>query len=205
MDLESLLVSLYFFVDVWWQRNHPPSPRRPGRPPSFSPSEVLTLAILAQWPRWRSERDFFRYTDAHLRDHFPNLLSHGQRNRHIRTLEPEMRAFQRDLAETLADRSAVCRVMDTTLILAIVRVRACRKGLFAGQATFGRSVSKTEWVYGFRVALAVDPGGVVTSFGFAPANCYERQIAEDLIAGDLDDAYLADKGFFFAGVGKALA
>jgi hypothetical protein len=95
--------------------------------------------------------------------------------------------------------------MHTTLIPAIVRVRACRKGLFAGQATFGRSVSKTEWVYGFRVALAVDPGGVVTSFGFAPANCYERQIAEDLIAGDLDDAYLADKGFFFAGVGKALA
>jgi hypothetical protein len=82
-------------------------------------------------------------------------------------LEPEMRAFQRDLAETLADRSAVCRVMDTTLIPAIVRVRTCRKGLFAGRATFGRSVSKIEWVYGFRVALAVDPGGVVTSFGLA--------------------------------------
>jgi hypothetical protein len=106
-----------------------------------------------------------------------------------------MQAFQRNLAETLADRSAVYRVLDTTLIPAIVRVKACRKGLFAGQASFGRSVSKTEWVYGFKVAHAVDPGGMVTSFGLVPANCNERWIAEDLIARDLDDAYLADKGF----------
>jgi hypothetical protein len=35
--------------------------------------------------------------------------------------------------------------MDTTLIpaMAMVRVRASRKGLFAGQASFGRSASKT--------------------------------------------------------------
>ena len=86
-------------------------------------------------------------------------------------------------------------MLDTTLIPAIVRVRACRKGLFTGQAAFGRSVSKTEWVYGFEVALVVDPGGVVTSFGLAPANCDERRIPEALIAGDLYRAYLADKGF----------
>jgi hypothetical protein len=42
--------------------------------------------------------------------------------------------------------SAVYRVMDTTLVPAMVRVRASRKGLFCGQATFGRSASKTEWV-----------------------------------------------------------
>ena len=51
MDLETLLVSLYVFVDDWWKRAHPPSPRKPGRPPSLSASEVITLAILAQWPR----------------------------------------------------------------------------------------------------------------------------------------------------------
>jgi hypothetical protein len=48
-------------------------------------------------------------------------------------------------------------VLDTTLIPAIVRARASGKGLFAGQATFGRCVSKTEWVYGFKVALSVTP------------------------------------------------
>ena len=86
-------------------------------------------------------------------------------------------------------------VMDTTLVPAIVRVRASRKGLFCGQATFGRSASKTEWVYGFKVALVVDPAGVITAFGLAEASSDERPIAEALIASDRYDAYLADKGF----------
>ncbi len=77
--------------------------------------------------------------------------------------------MQRSFAEELSDHSAVYRVLDTTLIPAMVRVRACRKGLFCGQASFGRSASKTEWVYGFKVALVVAPEGVVTAFFLAPA------------------------------------
>ena len=46
--------------------------------------------------------------------------------------------------------------MDTTLIPAIVRVRAWREGLFAGQGSFERNVFKTEWVYGFKVTLVVE-------------------------------------------------
>ncbi len=160
MDLDSFLVSLYVHIDDWWQANHPSSSTpRPGRPALLSGSEVLTLAILAQRPRWRSERDFWRFAQAHLRGHFPSLCSQSQLNRRIRALEPELRALQRAFAEELSEPSAVYRVLDTTLIPAIVRVRACRKGLFAGQASFGRSASKTEWVYGFKVALVVDPEG----------------------------------------------
>jgi Transposase DDE domain len=92
-------------------------------------------------------------------------------------------------------RVAVYRVVDTTLIPAVVRVRACRKGLFAGQATFGRCASKTEWVYGFKVALVVGPEGVITAFGLAPAVSDERPIGDALIAFDRHGAYLADKGF----------
>ena len=195
MDLETLLVSLYVFVDDWWQRTHPPTSRKPGRPPLLSSSEALTLAILAQWPRFRSERDFFRFADVHLRGYFPNLPSHGQLNRRIRALEPEICALQSDLAHMLTEPRDVYHVLDTTLIPAIVRVRACRNGLFAGQATFGRSVSKTEWIYGFKVALSVTPEGVVTTFGLAPANCDERLIGEYLVASDGHDSYLADKGF----------
>jgi hypothetical protein len=77
----------------------------------------------------------------------------------------------------------------------VVRVRACRKGLFAGQAAFGSSISKTEWVYGFKVALSVSPQGVITAFGLASANCDERPIGEFLVTFDEYDGYLADKGF----------
>ncbi len=195
MELETLLVSLYVLVDDWWQRTRPTAPRRPGRPPLLSPSEVLTLAIFSQWPRFRSERDFFRFADAHLRPYFPNLVSYGQLNRRIRALEPELKAFQGEMAETLTDGSEVYHILDTTLIPAMVRVRACRKGLFAGQAAFGRCVSKTEWVYGFKVALSVTPKGVITAFGLAEANSDERPIGEFLVSVDSHDAFLADKGF----------
>ena len=84
MDLETLLVYLYVVVDEWWQRECIPLVSKPGRPPLLSDVEVLTLAILAQWPRWCSERDFFRFADTHLREYFPNLLSDSQLNRRIR-------------------------------------------------------------------------------------------------------------------------
>src|SRR5215210_6775002 len=146
MDLDSFLVSLYVLVDDWWKAGHPSSaPRKPGRPALLSESEVLTLAILAQWPRFRSERDFWRFAWARLRPYFPMLCSQGQLNRRIRALAPEMHALQRSFAEELSEPSALYRVMDTTLVPAIVRVRASRKGLFAGQASFGRSASKTGW------------------------------------------------------------
>ena len=195
MDLDSFLVSLYVQIDDWWKANHPSATPRPGRPALLSDSEVLTLAILAQWPRFRSERDFWRFASSHLRSYFPALCSQSQFNRRVRALEPELRALQLAFARELADPSAVYRVVDTTLVPAMVRVRASRKGLFCGRATFGRSASKTEWVYGFKVALVVDPEGVVSAFGLAPAASDERPIGDALIASDRYDAYLADKGF----------
>jgi hypothetical protein len=169
MDLDSFLVSLYVLVDDWWQERHPSSARKkPGRPALLSYPEVITLAILAQWPRFRSERDFWRFALAHLRAYFPNLCTQDQFNRRVRALDLELRVLQRAFSGELCDPSAVYRVLDTTLVPAIVRVRASRKGLFCGQATFGRSASKTEWVYGFKVALVVDSHGVITAFGLAP-------------------------------------
>jgi hypothetical protein len=108
VDLDSFLVSLYVSVDDWWQANHSPAKQRGlGRPALLAHSEVLTLAILAQWPRFRGERDFWRFASAHLREYFPNLCSQSQFNRRVRALEPELRALQRAFAGELAETSAV--------------------------------------------------------------------------------------------------
>jgi hypothetical protein len=136
----------------------------------------------------------------HLRKYFPNLLSQSQLNRRVRALEPEMRALQRYLAEALIQPSAVYHIVDTTLIPVMVRVRACRKGLFAGQATFGRCRSKTEWVYGFKVALGGplgEPGGRDLRLWIGRGRRRgAAEIGDFLVAQDRHDAYLlADKGF----------
>jgi hypothetical protein len=195
MDLDSFLVAVYVMVDEWWQDQEAPVARRPGRARVLSESEVLTLALVAQWPRWRSERDVWRFAPAHLRPYFPALGSQSQFNRRVRAAEPALRALHAALAALLEGPHGAYHVLDTTLIPAVVRVRACRQGLFAGQASFGRCVSKTEWVYGFKVALSVTPAGIITAFGLAPAACDERSIGNALIAADGHDAYLADKGY----------
>jgi hypothetical protein len=193
VDRDSFLTELYVTIDDGWQARWPVRRARAGRPPRLSASEVLTLAVVAQWPRWRSERDFWRYAQAHRRPLFPHLSSQSQFNRRVRRLEPELRPRQRQLAERLA--SGLYRVLDTSLTPALHRVRAYRQGLFAGQATFGWCRSKTSWVYGFKVAVVVTPTGVITTFGLAPAACDERPIGEALIAQDRFGTYLADKGF----------
>ncbi|HEX2741437.1 MAG TPA: universal stress protein [Rubrobacter sp.] len=67
--------------------------------------------------------------------------------RRIRALEPQLRALQRAFARELACPSAVYRVMDTTLVPAMVRVRASRRG--PGSPTCSRG---TGWG-GIRRAL----------------------------------------------------
>jgi hypothetical protein len=62
MDLGLLVVSLYVTIDDWWEVKRPAVLLGPGRTVLLSESEVLTLAVLVQWLRWRSERDFWRYT-----------------------------------------------------------------------------------------------------------------------------------------------
>src|SRR5215217_8137532 len=86
LDLDSFLVSLYVLVDDWWKLKHSSEPPRTGRPALLTDPEVITLAILAQWPRWRSERDFWRFAHAHLRPYFPNLCSQSQLNRRVRSV-----------------------------------------------------------------------------------------------------------------------
>lgn len=195
MDLDSFLAEIYVIIDDWWQGQPEAHPPQVGRPARLSPSEVLTVAMLGQWPRWRNEGECWRLAGAHLRPAFPQLCSQSPLNRRERAAEPPLRRLHAALAEALASRAAVYHFLDTTLIPVIRRVRASRHGLFADEASFGRCVSKREWVYGFKVALAVAPPGIITAFGLAPANGDERPIAEALIAADRYPAYLTDKGF----------
>lgn len=164
------------------------------RSPLLSPNEVLTLAILSQWPRFCSERDFFGFADAHLRGYSP-VFSATASSTAADVLSSRAESSTAQPGRNTADGSKACRVLDTTLIPAIVRVRACRTGLFVGQATSGRSVSRTGWIYGFKAALTVTPESIVTTFGLAPANCDEKPRGEFLMASDRYDSYLADKGF----------
>ena len=94
MDLGSFLVSLYVLVDD--RRKLYRGSERPkiGRPALLTDSEVITLAILARWPRFRSGRDSWRFASSHLRPYFPNPSA------------PE--ASSTDASEPWSPRCALC-------------------------------------------------------------------------------------------------
>ena len=83
VDVDTFLTTLYVMVDDFCQIQ--PARKRPGPEASLSESEVVTLAIFARWGRFASERDFYRYAEAHLTDAFPDLPSRPQFNRLTRS------------------------------------------------------------------------------------------------------------------------
>lgn len=75
VDLDTFLVAVYTVVDDWYQAEILPERRpQPGRRPTLSDSEVLTLLLCAQW-HGTSERAMGRYAQTYWCAYFPHLLS----------------------------------------------------------------------------------------------------------------------------------
>lgn len=82
IDLDTFLTTLYVMGDTFCN-TLPPEPQ-PGPEASLTRSEVLTLALVGQWARFQSERDFYRFAEQRLRAAFPTLPERSQFNRLLR-------------------------------------------------------------------------------------------------------------------------
>ena len=205
LDVDTFLTILYVMVDDFCH-SQPPK-RRPGPEPSLSESEVITLAIFARWSRFTSERDFYRYAEANLRDAFPTLPDRSQFNRLVRSCAELIEAFVSHLVSFLTDaQKCPYQALDSSTM----PIRDCKRrghGWLAGYADIGWSNS-LGWYEGFSLLAAVDPSGVVTGFCFAAASTADQQMAETFfslrarpnprlrsVGSICSGAYIADKGF----------
>ena len=205
LDVDTFLTILYVIADDFCH-SHPPK-RRPGPQPSLSEGEVITLALFARWGRFSSERDFYRYAEARLRDAFPTLPERSQFNRLVRSHVGLLEAFVSHLAALLgAPRKSLYEALDSS---AMPTRDAKRRGhgWLAGCADIGWSNS-LGWYEGFRLLTAVDPTGVITGFGFCAASTADQQAAETFFAARAQPnprlrsvgsastvPYVVDKGF----------
>jgi hypothetical protein len=133
--------------------------RNPGPEASLSESEVITLAIFARWNRFASERDFYRYAEANLRDAFPTLPERSQFNRLMRSCVGLIEEVALHLAVTLNTRSYVSsyEALDTSARL-IRDAKRRGEGWLAGYADIGWSNSLGCYE-GFCLLVAVNPVG----------------------------------------------
>jgi hypothetical protein len=139
MDLDTFLTALYTVVDdIYRERLAAVVSHRPGPEPALSDSEVLTLAICAEWGTWDSERAFWRFARRRLGHLFPRLVDQSGFNRRRRSLYPALAAIQRAVAERLGAHLEGERLLDTKPVAVMVLKRHDDRGLsFDGQAAVG--------------------------------------------------------------------
>lgn len=184
LDLDTFLTTVYVIVDEEYQQRFAPhKPRRPGPDAVLCDSEVLTLGLLAQWQRSRSERAFLRWARCELRAYFPRLLSQSAFNRRLRDLAGVLA----HLVPAIAARTSALlgaspyEVLDGVPVPLARRCRGQHHRLFATEAAIGRGGSEKAWFFGQRLLLAVDGHGQITGAVSGPANTDERFLADALL------------------------
>jgi hypothetical protein len=177
-DPETFLIELYVLADDYCKANLPRD-RHPGPAAALDRSEVVTLAILGQWGRFASERDFWRYAEARLRPYFPHLPSRPQFNRQVRRHQAAITHFALWLAAQLGAAGAPYEAMDGTAVPTRSAKRRGR-GWLAGIAAIGRCLRR-GWIHGLRLLVCATPDGIVTGWGVGPANANDHELAETLL------------------------
>lgn len=196
LDVDTFLTALYVTVDDFRQSYLPEEgASRPGPQASLNPSEVVTLTLFAQWTRFNSERDFYRYATRRLREAFPTLPHRSQFNRLVRLNLDLIERLSSYLAVLLSgahggggggggEREGGCPSCYEALDCSAVPVRDAKRrgeGWLAGYADIGWS-NRLGWYEGFCLLVAADPTGVITGFGFGPASTKDQPMAETFFA-----------------------
>lgn len=184
VDRDTFLVTVYCTVDdLYREQIAGTKPSRPGHCPEVSDSEGLTLALLAQWRKDRSERAFLAHVRQHWRSYFPRLLSQSAFNRRTRDLAGVLARLGPLIAQrvqALLPVGPLCEVVDGVPVPLMRRCRGNRHRLFADVAAIGRGGSDREWYYGVKIVATVTHAGPISGFVSGPATTDERWLAEAL-------------------------
>jgi hypothetical protein len=136
VDVDTFLTTLYVIAEDFCQSYPPKS--KPGPQASLCESEVITLAIFARWSRFASERDFYRYAEANLRDAFPTLPDRSQFNRLVRSLNHLIEAFALHLGSLLEAQRCPYQALDSSAMPLLGTPSAgARDGLLATPTSVG--------------------------------------------------------------------
>jgi Transposase DDE domain len=186
MDLDTLLTTVYVWVDDWYKQVTAGQGQRMGCPPQLSDSEVLTLGVVEQWRvgvPWRSERGMVRYMLSQGRPWFPKMLKASGYNYRFRQLWRWFLGLQQALAADLSQPSEVYEVVDSVPLPAfsLAEGRKSRQRHWLWEAALGDS--KAGWFWGHRWLLSILPSGAVTGWTLAPACVQDRWLLQALLSG----------------------
>jgi hypothetical protein len=187
-SLETLVIAAYVFAASV------PIPR-PGPEGKITDAELVALAVAQAATGESSDRKFLGMIAYRLPGWFPHLPDQTQYNRRLRRLVPQITAAQLAVAELIADGRI--RLADGTLISCANYPGCASKSDFAGEAAYGYSPSKSQFVWGMRLVLVTDSKGVPVGYDLVgPKTGEERAAVVDLARGQPGAILFADKGLW---------
>lgn len=186
MDLDTLLTTVYVWVDDWYKQAAIGEKSALGNPGQLSDSEVLTLGLVGQWRvgvPWRSERAMVRYMLSQGHAWFPKMLKESGYNYRFRHLWRWFVRLQQALAEQLSTPQDIYETVDSVPLPAYSRAQG-RKGRqrhWLWQARLG--YSKAGWFWGHRWLVSVTKQGVITGWTVGSADVQDRWLLQALVSG----------------------
>jgi len=189
-SLETLVVAAYVFADSL------PIPR-PGPAGEITDAELIALSVAQAAMGISSDRQFLGLVPKVLPGWFPTLLHQSRYNRRLRRLTPQIATVQLMVAELIAEGRV--RLADGTLIGCANYPGCASKSHFAGEASYGYSPSKSQFVWGMRLVVICDPRGVPVGYDLVgPKTGEERDSVFSLATAHPGSMLFADGGFWGA-------
>jgi DDE family transposase len=194
-DLDTLLAALYCFLD-----DHVVSPRRIGRRPLLTDTELLCLAIAQVLLGFPSERHWIRYARKNLRHLFRYIPDQSGYNKRLRAAGPLITHVIRKLAEVTPTQAPILRLIDSTPVPCGASRETTKRSDLAGEAGYGYCATHSRFFWGMRLHLVATVEGMPVMWCPANPKLDEREVVTALLEVDhhliiSGQVILADKGF----------
>jgi hypothetical protein len=206
---EDLCTVVYFLVDEVFQCHIAPLDHRPGPRSTFSDSEVLTVAIVAELISLDEERAMLGYLRRNHPTLFPQLPERSRYNRRRRALGEALNTTRRQVLGWLLtllppDERPLC-LIDSLPIPVVGFHHARGEHAWWGWASYGYNATKKQTFYGFKLHVVTTGDGIIVDFALAPAHLTDGTFTAQLLGDKYHLLALGDKGYIDAPLQADLA
>ncbi len=171
--------------------------RSRGPAPTFSDSEVITVALLIDTFFHGHEALGLAFLRQYEPTLFPALPTEGHFNERRRVLVQIIEQVRRHITIThaLIPADDPCRLIDSAPIPVCTYGRASANSTIAGPEYFSVMASRKAKLFGFRLYLTTTSTQVVDRWMLAPAAPHDSKVMSALLSDDQDLIVLADGAF----------
>jgi len=196
ISIIDLLTIIFVLVDDWYQDyGHKFLNGKVGKKPVFQDSEVTTLMLAHDFIPYPSETQSVEFIRANYLALFSKLVDQSQFNRRGRALRLLVEQFRRFWIVQKGWHLQSCYLLDTKPVPVVGYKRLKSHSEFAGNANYGRCVSRNLSYFGYKLVVLSTLSGIPVAYELVPANLDERLAAEAVIDYLSSCDIFADKGF----------